>query len=96
MISLRKRSPLLRHVTDDEGVVAWRKGARQHLWTPGDKQARKESAEPHVTSSDVRRSPCHAGASRGRDTPERTSRMLTIAMRILLVMTAARRLSQIL
>jgi hypothetical protein len=40
-------------VTDDGGVVARRKGAQQLLWTPVDKQACRESAEPHLTSSEV-------------------------------------------
>ena len=40
-------------MTDDKGVVVSRKGALETCGQPADKQASKESGEPHLTSSEV-------------------------------------------
>ena len=39
-------------MTDDKGVVVSRKGALETCGQPADKQASKESGEPHLTSSE--------------------------------------------
>ena len=40
-------------MTDDKGIVVSRKAALETCGPPADKQASKESGEPHLTSSEV-------------------------------------------